>query len=171
MISIDGSQAVRPRGFFLHSGTALSCGIYSARFGGARSRFRQLPDSCRTPPGGMRARARAISRTKRVYVQWYIDAFRSRARSKGIGHLVVPPFLRCVTSLPLPRSFREHTSLALPSLAYFVDRPLRASLRFEKLIAHPSTCPRVPSYLRAPSLRLAQELRHGLVVYHARTLY
>lgn len=45
--------------------------------------FGQLPDPRRAPLRRMRARMRA--RGKNTHVQWYIDLFRLRARSKGIG--------------------------------------------------------------------------------------
>lgn len=98
---------------------------------------------------------------KNTYSQWYIDRFRSRARLKGIGYLA----LSSLHTLPHltrggPRRFRfpDGISLSPLVLAHFVDccpLPASTNLRFEKLIACPSTSPCAQS--PCTSSRLAQD--------------
>jgi len=92
------------------------------------------PDPCRAPLSG-EMRAHAI----KTYVQWYIDLFRSRARSKGIGFTSL--FL-CVTSryplavfvlfmsFPFSRisSFADFAPICEPSLRDINCAPVYLSL-------------------------------------------
>lgn len=125
----------------------------SGAFGGARSCFRQLPESwsmSRTAVG-----RNAYARGKNTYVQWYIDLFRSRARSKGIGFTSL--FL-CVTSRYPLAVFVLLMSFPFSRSIFRRSPTLRryANLRFEKLIARPSTClyyvppPVLPDLLKSP---------------------
>jgi len=93
-------------------------------------------------PVGMRVRMRShVHAIKNMYVQWYIDLFRSRARSKGIGFTSF--FLLYVTSLVTRSQFLFLPASFLFSRSVFRSpMPSRyANLRFEKLIARLSTCP------------------------------
>lgn len=102
----------------------------SSIFRWARSRFRQFPDTCRPSPAiyaYMYAAPRA--RDKNTHVQWYIHFFSIASKVKRDWFYLALPPLRYV------RSFRSCGFLSSRSVFR------RANLRFEKLIARPSTCP------------------------------